>query len=338
VTVGFVLATIAQMVVGELAPKNLAIARPEPVARALAPSTWAFMRGASPLIRFFDGSANRLLRAVGITPAEELHGGVSVEELDLIVDESAERGKLSHRQAALLTRALDFGELRAALAMVPWNRVVTVPDTATGEDLRAVIASGHSRFPVVTGEGVVTAVVHAKDLLGIPARGLAGASTAELARPALVVPESAGLRAVLGQLRGGATEMAIVVDEYGAPAGAITLEDLVEELVGDITDEHDPDLPGAEMDKTGAWLVPGSWRLDEIERHTGVVLPQGDYGTVAGLVLARLQRLAAPGDHVVVAGVTIEVVSVEGWAITRVRLRVTTGDRDDYSGVRPDER
>lgn len=330
VSVGFVLATIGQMVVGELAPKNLAIARPEPVAKALASSTLAFMRVASPLIRFFDGSANRLLRAVGVEPVEEVHGAVSVAELDAIVGESAEEGKLSARQAALLARVLEFGELRASGAMVPWNRVVTVPDTATGEDLRAAMTSGHSRFPVVSAERTVTAVVHAKDLLGVPAGELAHASAVGLARPAVVVPEAAELRAVLSQLRSEATEMAVVADEYGAPAGVVTLEDLVEELVGDIVDEHDLEEPDVERDAGKGWLVAGGLRPDEVERATGIVLPEdpeGDYDTIAGFVLARLQRLAEPGDRIEVEdGISIEVAAVEGWTVRRVRLCQTTGE------------
>ncbi|MEX2628023.1 MAG: CNNM domain-containing protein, partial [Ilumatobacteraceae bacterium] len=135
-SVAFVLATITQMVFGELAPKNLAIAKPEPVARALAPSTWWLMRAAGPFIRIFDGSANRLLRALHIEPVQELHGVVSTEELDIIVDSSAETGHLSQQQAALLARAIDFGELEASDAMVPWNRTITISADATATDLR----------------------------------------------------------------------------------------------------------------------------------------------------------------------------------------------------------
>lgn len=332
VSVGFVLATGAQMVVGELAPKNLAIARAEPVARALAGSILVFMRVGSPLIRFFDGSANRLLRAVGIQPVEELAEGVSVEELDVIVEESAEQGMLTAGQAALLERVLDFGGLHASSVMVPWNQVVSIGETASGEDLRTAMAGGHSRFPVVADEGAVCGVVHAKDLLGIPVREAATMPVAGITRPALVLPEATGLRVVLERLRREPTEMALVVDEYGAPAGVVTLEDLAEELVGDIVDEHDPEQPAAWRDTTGAWLVPGGWRLDEIERATEIALPEGSYDTIAGLVLARLERVAEAGDRVQAAGVTVEVVGVEGWTITQVRLTAPP-DADDTAGT-----
>lgn len=333
-TVGFVLATAAQMVFGELAPKNLAIARPEPVARAVAGSTLAYLRLASPLIRLFDGAANRLLRAVGIEPAEELHGAVSVEELDLIVEESAERGKLSARQAALLERAIDFGGLHASAAMVPWNRVTTVPADAPCEELRRLVATAHSRFPVVGEGGEVVGVVHAKDLFGVDDAALATMPVGALSRPALAVPETAQLRTVLAALRRETTEMAVVIDEHGAPAGVVTLEDLVEELVGDIADEYDRAAPGAEQDADGSWIVPGAWRTDEVERVTGVTLP-GDaaYDTLAGLVLTRRQRIPAVGDRVEAGGAVLEVAAMDGWAVTRVRI---TPPADDPAVASPD--
>lgn len=325
----FILATVGQMVLGELAPKNLAIARPEPTARALASSTLVAMRLASPLIRFFDGSANRLLRAVGIEPVEEVHGAVSVEELELIVEESADRGNLTNRQAGLLARALDFGDLHAADAMVPWNRVVTVAESGTGTDVLEAMAGGHSRFPVVAGDGTINAVVCAKDLLGMPADQLGEVSTVHLARPLVVVPETAGLRIVLDRLRTENTEMALVADEYGAHAGIVTLEDLVEELVGDIADEYDPDEPPATQQDGDTWLIRADLRPDEIERATGIELPEGDFDTIAGLVLMHLQRLAEPGDRVELPDLVIEVVEVDGWTVSQVRLRPVVSDPDE---------
>ena len=325
-----VLATVGQMVLGELAPKNLAIARPEAIARAVAPSMLVFMRVTSPVVRLFDGAANRLLGLAGIEPVEELHGDVSVEELDLIVEESAQHGELTRQQATLLANALVFGTLHAGGVMTPWNLVDTLPDTATGAALCAAMASGgRSRFPLVGKAGDVTGVVHAKYLLEVPAEDAAGAFVAVLARPPLLVPESANVRSVLGALRREATEMAVVVDEYGAPAGVVTLEDLAEELVGDIADEHDPDLPGARREAAGGWSVPGAWRLDEVERRTGLALPAGDYETIAGLVLDRLRRLGEVGDRVTADGLDLEVLDIAGWTITRVRVAPAGTRRDD---------
>ncbi len=187
-TLALILATVAQMVFGELAPKNLAIAKPEPVARTLAPSMWLYLRIAGPVVRLFDGAANRLLRLVGVEPVEELRGAVSTEELDLIVDSSAESGHLTAGQAALLERAIDFGELEASDAMVPWNRVVTIGSSATGADLRDLMASTHSRFPVVDVDGHVLGIVHAKDLLGVGRSDYETTSVSQLFHEILAVP------------------------------------------------------------------------------------------------------------------------------------------------------
>ena len=336
ITIGFLLATMSQMVLGELAPKNLAIARPEAFARALGGSVWIFTRVASPVIKVFDGSANRLLRAVGIEPIGELQGGVSAEELDIIVEESVKRGSLSDAQASLLGRALEFKGLRAVDAMVPRVRVVTIPITATGDDLRRLLGSSHTRFPV-TGDGSdpsdVVGVVHAKDLLAMPAAERPGAPVADLVRPVLAVPETAPLHTVLGALRKSHTELAVVVDEYGGAAGIVTLEDLVEELVGDISDEHDVDEAAVEGDGTGRWRVPGSWRLDEIERDTGVELPQGNYDTVAGLVLDRLGRIPCAGDVVELESSRVEVLDMRGWAVTCILLETAGASGDEDGGI-----
>jgi CBS domain containing-hemolysin-like protein len=352
-TLALILATMAQMVFGELAPKNLAIAKPEPVARSLASSMWLFMRLAGPVIRLFDGSANRLLRMIGVEPVEELRGAVSTEELDLIVDSSAESGHLTQSQAALLERAIDFGELEASDAMVPWNRVVTIDVDATAADLRDLMASTHSRFPVVDADGQVQGVVHAKDLLGVSRSEYDSTLVSELLHEILAVPEAAGLNVVLSELRSRATEMAIVIDEYGGPAGVVTLEDVVEELVGDIEDEYDPSAPGEHVEiEEGVWSVAASSRPDEIERITGFDLPDGEYDTVAGLVLDRLERIPEVGDSFTVDGIRVEVLAVDGFAIERIELRVDpealaeAADQDPQAGSsgdagdagRPDER
>jgi CBS domain containing-hemolysin-like protein len=322
-TIAFVLATLLQMVFGELAPKNLAIAKPEPIARNLASSTLVFMRVAGPLIRLFDSAANGLLRLVGIEPVEELHGGVSAQELDLIVDSSAESGHLTTLQAALLERAIDFVDLEASDAMVPWNKVVTIGSDATAADLRDAMASSHSRFPVVDDEAHVVGIVHAKDLLGVPRMEYESTVVEAMMHDVLAVPEAAGLTVVLAELRDRSTEMAMVIDEYGGPAGIVTLEDVVEELVGEIEDEYDPTAPGEHIEVAdGVWSISGMSRPDEIERVCGLELPEGEYDTVAGLVLDRLERLAEVGDTIVVDGVRIEVLRVDGYAIEHVLIQV----------------
>lgn len=329
-TIAFVIATIAQMVFGELAPKNLAIAKPEPVARSVAGSTLLFMKVASPFIKLFDGAANRLLRLFGIEPVEELHGAVSADELDLIVDSSAESGHLTMSQAALLERAIDFGELEASDAMVAWNKVDTIDGTANAAALRDAMATRRSRFPVVDDDGKVQGIVHAKDLLGVDRNEYETTAVSTLMHHVIAVPEAASLDAVLVQLRTHSTEMALVIDEYGGPAGIITLEDIVEELVGEIEDEYDPTEPIEQVEVApGVWNIAATSRPDEIERATGFQLPDGEYDTVAGLVLGRLERLAEVGDAVVVDGVRIEVVAIDGYGIDQVMLQIDPDSHDD---------
>ncbi|MEX2626029.1 MAG: transporter associated domain-containing protein, partial [Ilumatobacteraceae bacterium] len=179
----------------------------------------------------------------------------------------------------------------------------------------------HSRFPVLDDDGTIRGIVHAKDLLGVPHDQYADVPVVSLTHEVFVVPEAAGLRTVLRELREHATEMAVVVDEYGGPAGVVTLEDVVEELVGDIADEYDVADEEQPVDMgDGTWNVPAAWRVDQIERVTGFCLPDGEYDTVAGLVLERLERIPEVGDRVVVDGVEIEVRSLDEWAITELHL------------------
>ncbi|MGH8930333.1 MAG: hemolysin family protein [Egibacteraceae bacterium] len=324
ITVGLVISTVIQMVLGELGPKNLAIANPEPMARALAASTALYTRVAGPVIRLFDESSNRLLRAVGIEPVEELPAGVSEDELEVIIDESESRGELGGEQAALLSRALGFRTRRAGEAMVPRPAVVGIRGTATCEELRALaVSSGHSRF-LVFGDNLddVRGVVQAKDVLGVPVDERGRTGIAGLIRPVLAVPESARLGRLLSKLREAHSQLALVVDEYGGTAGIVTLEDIVEEIVGEIRDEHDPSDEPAVRPVSGGFLVPGSWRLDETERDTGVTLPRGDYETVAGLVLARLGSVPEVGSSITVGGASLRVEAMDGHAIRSLLLEL----------------
>ena len=321
-TLGLLLATAVQMVIGELAPKNLAIARPEPLARALAASTLLYLNIAGPVIRFFDGASNGLLRLLRIQPVEELESGVDPDELEHIIAQSGRQGSLSATQAALLGRALDFRELRAGDAMVPRTHVIGIAVDATCEELRVLARdSGHSRF-LVTEDGLddVQGVVQAKDVLGVPPAQRDSRTIATLMAEPLAVPESAPLPQLLSELRDARTQLALVVDEFGGTAGIVTLEDIVEELVGDIRDEHDRAEPTALRLPAGAYMVPGAWRLDETERDTGVRLPDGDYDTLSGLVMAELGRLPGVGDEVVVPTATLRVVTLDGHAVGRVVL------------------
>lgn len=326
---GLVVSTGLQMVLGELGPKNLAIAKPEAFAIGLARSTMLYTRLASPLITLFDSSSNRLLRSLGIEPVDEIPGGVSSEELAIIVAESRKEGSLSVGQSTLLGRALDFRGLRATDAMVARPQIVTLQADATCDDLRATaVASGHSRFPVV-GDDLddLKGIVQAKDVFAVPYAARGSTLVGDLAAPPLVVPESTLLTVLLGELRSARTQMAVVVDEFGGTAGVVTLEDIVEELVGEIQDEHDRPEAGVARQDDGSWLVPGRLRIDETERDLGIVLPDGDYDSLGGLVMATLERMPHVGDQVTVDGIRLCVEEMDGRAIAQVRVAVA-GDAD----------
>ncbi|WP_067805416.1 hemolysin family protein [Actinomadura formosensis] len=297
VAFGFALATVIQMLLGELFPKNLALARAEPLARALAASTLGYLAVAGPLIRLFDASANRLVRAAGIEPVEELHHGATLEEIGHIIGESGEQ--LPEVHIDLLERALAFSERDAEEVMVPRVDVVTVPASARAAELSDIIsASGHTRYPVL-GEGVddVVGVVGLEELITLGPAAAGRIAVGEIARPPLLLPSSLPLPDVVLRLRGTAEPMACVVDEYGGFAGIVTWEDVAEELVGEIADENEP---GEELAiRSGEWwTTDAGLRMDEVAHETGIALPEGDYETVAGLLLKRLGRVARPGDVV----------------------------------------
>ncbi|ABW10370.1 protein of unknown function DUF21 [Parafrankia sp. EAN1pec] len=332
IVLGLVVATVTQMVFGELVPKNWAISEPVRVARAVAPAQVMFSRVFRPLITLLNGSANALLRAMGVEPQDELRSGRSSDELSSIVASSAEHGTLPVTTAALLSRSLRFGDRRASDVMTPRVRTVFAgAGTSLAELLRLAEHTGHSRFPVLReddeigedGYGVV-GVVHVKDAFGVPAPERARRTVPEIMVEPLLVPASLHCEVLLRRLRRGGLQLAVVIDEYGGTDGIVTMEDLVEELVGDVDDEHDrPAPPDAVALGAGQWMLSGLLRLDEVSEATGARLPAGPYETIGGLVLARLGRLGRPRDVVQVEGHELVVASVDGHRIDRVRLSPT---------------
>lgn len=324
-TLGFLIATVLQMILGELVPKNLALARPEPLARALAPSTLAYLTVAGPVIRLFDSAADRVVRAAGIEPVEELRHGATLEELGHIIGESQAHGHLEEDQADLLERALAFADHTAEEVMVPRADVVTVRGSALIPHLDELIARyGHTHYPVL-GDRLddVVGVAGLREIVPIPVDRAALTPVADVAREALVVPFSLSLPDLVTQMRARNEEVACVVDEYGGLAGLVTWEDVAEELVGEIADENDLAVP-AVVRRGDAWEVDAALRVDELALETGILLSEdGDYDTVGGLILSRLGRFAVPGDVV-----TVEPVpSTDERAPTRVRLEVLAIDR-----------
>jgi magnesium and cobalt exporter, CNNM family len=306
VTVGTALAlafaVVVQMVFGELFPKNLAIARPEPVARRLARSTRWYLTAFGWLIRIFDTASNLLLRALRIEPVHDVEQAATRRDLGAIIARSRRSGELPAELSAVLDRVLDFTDRPARAAMIPRPRVATAAADESVRELVARMASGHSRYPVVGADvDDVVGVVSLHDVLALPPDGL-DRRVREVARAPVLVPQSLPLPEVLARLVQSGEEFGCVLDEYGGLAGVITVEDVAEELVGEIADEHHPaEEAHRATDPAGRWTVPGSMHVDELSRVLGHDLPGGDYQTAGGLVVAVLGRLPVPGDEVTVA-------------------------------------
>ncbi|MGY1747143.1 hemolysin family protein [Blastococcus sp. SYSU D00695] len=304
IAVGAVLAlllsTLVQMLFGELFPKNLAIARPEPVARRLATSTTLYLSAFGWLVRVFDAASNLLLRALRIEPVHDVEHAATARDLEHIVEESRHSGDLPAELSLLVDRILDFPDRRVGHAMIPRPRVDTVAPTETLGALRARMATGHSRYPVLDpATGDVTGVVHLPDLLTTTAPDTAPVTA--IARDSVVVSTFTPLPDALRALTGSGDRLACVIDEYGGFAGVLTVEDLAEELVGEITDEHDEAGPApVPVGADGGWEVPGDVPVDELERLLAVDLPRGGYETVAGLVITAAGTLPGPGSTLTV--------------------------------------
>lgn len=333
-------ATVIQMVFGELAPKNLAIVRAEALARALSRSTLIYLAVAGPLIRLFDVAATRLLRRIGIEPVEELPTGATPEDLEQIIAESRLGGHLDPEMSILLDRGLDFRQLTAGEAMVPRVDVYTVRADDPVSRVVEMLDCGHSRFPVRGTEGVddLVGVVGIADVLGVPPQRRTQIPVSAVAVPPLLVPETLPLPTVLDRMRAGHRQLACVVDEYGGFAGVISLEDIAEELVGPIRDEDDPPERVPVRQPDGSWVVPARWRIDEVADSTGIALPEApEYDTLSGLVMRELGRVPEVGDRLEIRlpadtdgdhqepprHAAVEVLAVDRHVADSVRLEVT---------------
>jgi CBS domain containing-hemolysin-like protein len=328
VALALTIATAFSMVVGELVPKNLAISVPLATARVVVGPQRMFTASVSPLITVLNGSANRLLRAVGVEPQEELSAGRSPEELAALVRHSAAAGTLDQQTAQLITRSLGFSSRTAADVMTPRVRTLVLPRDHKASDVIALARrSGHSRFPVIDGDlDDVVGVVHLKSAVAVPRERRDDVPVAAIMSEALRVPETVRLDPLLVELRALGLQLAVVVDEYGGTAGVVTLEDLVEELVGEVADEHDRSRPGIVHRRDGAWLVPGLMRPDEVRDRTGIDVPDGPvYETLGGFLMAALGRIPATGDEVPVDGAVLRVERMDGRRVDRVRLVATAG-------------
>lgn len=341
VAAALLLASGFSMVLGELVPKNLAIAAPLRTAQVIALPMRVFATLARPLIVLLNGSANAVLRRMGVEPREELSNARTPQELASLVRRSAEAGTLDAGTAALLTRSLGFGERTAEDVMTPRLRCTVVHRDDTAADVvRLARTTGHSRFPVVDDDlDDVVGVVHVKKAVSVPLDRRAEVPAAALMSQPLMVPETVRLDPLLVQLRDQGLQLAVVVDEYGGTSGVVTLEDVVEEIVGEVADEHDRGRSSGRRLRDGAWLVPGLWRPDEVRDRIGADVPDdGAYETVGGYVMARLGRLPDVGDVVTTDRWRFEVTRMEGRRVDRLRVRQLAGANTDQPSEAPGRR
>ncbi|MHB9863258.1 hemolysin family protein [Streptomyces sp. YIM S03343] len=324
--VGTALSTVFLMVVGELVPKNWAISSPLAVARTVGNAQRWFTAAFRPFISHLNRSANRVVRRFGVEPSEELASARGPQELAALARHSALAGALEADTAERFVRTLNLADLTAENVMTPRVQVIALDAQATCEDVANVTrATGLSRFPVYRGNlDSVVGTAHIKDVLAVPASRRARVPVAELMREPLLVPESLTVDRLLDRLSGKRT-MAVVIDEYGGTAGVATLEDIVEEVVGEVHDEHDPhetpDLVLAGVDDEGRALysADGAARTDQLAR-VGLRAPHGPYETLAGLVATLLGRIPVVGDSVEVTGWHLDVMDATGRRAARVLM------------------
>ncbi|WP_062072655.1 hemolysin family protein [Demequina sediminicola] len=344
ITIAFIIATATQMVFGELVPKNWALAEPLRVGRAVAGAQRGFTWFAGPLIRFLNGSANWLVRRLGIEPREELASARSAQEFESLASRSAAQGTLEPRVAIRLARAAEMKERTASDAMTPRTRVTFVEaDDSVAAVLELAARTGHARFPVV-GEDVddIVGVAHFKKALGVPVRQRKTTRVREICMDVESVPSTMPLSAVLDALRRG-SQIAVVVDEYGGTDGIVTLEDLVEEIVGEIEDEQDRPLARHRQIDDDKWSFSGLLRPDEAGDIMGIDMPEArESDTIGGLLTEHLERFPHLGDQVTLEArdethrdeddiptpidVRITVTRLDGHRVDRVMVETQTRD------------
>ncbi|WP_154795136.1 hemolysin family protein [Occultella kanbiaonis] len=323
VVVSLVVVNTFSMIFGELVPKNWAISDPMKVAKTVIPFQHAFTTALRPMITVLNGSANRVLRMFGVEPREELSGGRSATELAALVRHSAKAGTLEMSTATLLTRSIGLGRLTAVDVMTDRMRMHAVDRDTRATDLLALARStGHSRFPVIDASpDEVVGIVQLRRAIAVPYERRGEVPVGALMDEAPQVPETIRLGPLLVELRDG-LQMAVVVDEYGGTSGVVTLEDVVEELVGEVADEHDRRRRVVRPGPARTWIVPGSLRPDELYQQTGLVVPdEAPYETLGGLVMTALGRLPAVGDEVEVPGVTLRVQTMDSRRVDTIQVR-----------------
>ena len=331
VTVAITVATLLSMIIGELVPKNFALALPVATAKLVIPFQTVFTTVFKPAIVVLNGSANAILRSMGIEPKEELSGARTAEELSSLVRRSAGAGTLESDTATLLHRTLLFANHTAGDVMTPRPRVETVRRNESAQDVvERARTTGYSRFPVIDEDADdVVGLVHVKQAIAVPRNRRADVPVSALQYDIVRVPETMRLDALLEELRGRGYQMAVVVDEYGGTAGIVTLEDLVEELVGEVADEHDRTRAGV-VKTLDSIAFPGSLRPDELLERTSISVPEdGPYETVAGFMMSELGRLPLVGDEVAIDSGSLRVERLDGRRIDRIRFTPHPAEEGD---------
>lgn len=327
-TIAMIIGTALSMLIGELIPKNLSLARAMPVARVLARPQLIFTMMFRPIIVGLNSFSNWILGLFGMATQEELSGARTPEELSSLVRRSAEMGTLDVRTAAFVDRTLKFSARTAADVMTPRMDMESVE---ADQNLNAVLAyarsTGFSRFPVTEGHAdEIRGVLHIKKAIAVPKTKRSQLTAATIASDMVRVPESVNLDTLIADLREAPFQMALVVDEYGGTAGVVTLEDLVEEIVGEVADEHDRISPGVLQSAEGAWFFPAMLRPDEAMTHIpGLTIDEDEaYETVGGFIMAELGRVAKVGDVVDIEHGTLEVRRIDGHRVERVKYMPDT--------------
>jgi CBS domain containing-hemolysin-like protein len=336
--IAMALATLLSMLLGELVPKNMAIALSFPVGKALARPQLVFTAIFKPAIVVLNGFSNKVLNVFGLEAKEEISGARTPAELASLVRRSAAMGTLDAGTANFVARTLNFSARTAADVMTPRIRVETIDaDQPVSEILDAARRTGYSRFPVI-GESSddIKGLVHVKKAVAVPWDRRANLEAGAIMTDVLRVPETIHLDALLAELREGNLQLAVVLDEYGGTAGIATLEDLVEEIVGEVADEHDKVRPGLLQSASGDWYFPGLLRPDELsEQIPGLTVPdESAYETVGGYVMSELGRIAVVGDTVSVVGGRLSVTRMDGRRIDRICFHPVTPEPESA----PDDR
>jgi CBS domain containing-hemolysin-like protein len=336
--VALLIATLFSMLFGELLPQFLGISAPLGTAKLVALPVRAFSVVTWPLIFVLNGSANLVLKAFGITPQEELSGARTPQELASLIRRSAEAGTMDEGTARLVTRSLDFGDRTAADVMTPRVHCMSIERTASaGDVVRLARTTGHSRFPVI-GEDWddVDGLVHVKRAIAVPHDRRKDVPVSALMVDAVMVPETIRLDPLLLMLRSAGHQMAVVVDEYGGTSGIVTLEDVIEEIVGEVSDEHDRARTTGRISANGSWTVPGLWRPDEVRDRLGALVADGPaYETIGGYVMACLGRVPVVGDEVFVPGWSLRVDAMDGRRVDRLRFTPTEDESADLAKIPP---